>query len=105
MLAAVKEGDVKKVAELMRQDPGFDVNVDQDGDGCTLLHFACYDSKRSAVIPLLLAHRDIDVNVKDMDEWTPFYWACGGRPFCILEMLKDSRVNVNEPDNAGEIQK
>jgi len=102
MLAAVKEGDVKKVAELMRQDPGFDVNVDQDGDGCTLLHFACYDSKRSAVIPLLLAHPDIDVNVKDMDEWTPFYWACyGGYTSCVREMLKDSRVKLNEPRNDG----
>ena len=60
------------LAELIRQDPGFDVNVDQDGDGCTLLHFACYDSKRSAVIPLLLAHPDIDVNVKDNYGCTPF---------------------------------
>jgi len=27
MLAAVQSGDVKKLAELMRQDPGFDVNM------------------------------------------------------------------------------
>jgi len=31
MLRAVKDGDAKKVAELMRQDPGFNVNMDQDG--------------------------------------------------------------------------
>jgi len=27
MLAAVKEGDAKELSELMRQDPGFDVNM------------------------------------------------------------------------------
>ena len=62
MLAAVCDGDVKELAELMRQDPDFKVNMAQDGNGRTLLHFACLDSERSAVIPLLLAHPDIDVN-------------------------------------------
>jgi len=65
MLAAVKKGDAKRLAELMRQDPGFKVNM-LDGNGLTLLHYACLDSDRSAVIPLLLAHPDIDVNVKDI---------------------------------------
>jgi len=60
MLVAVREGDVKKVAELMRQDPGFDVNQ-EDEDGYTLLYYAGLESSRSAVIPLLLAHPDIDV--------------------------------------------
>ena len=65
MLAAVEKGDAKKLAELIRQDPGFDVNMDQNGSGRTLLHYACQGSSRSAVIPLLLlAHPDIDVNVR-----------------------------------------
>ena len=38
MLAAVKSGDAKKLAELMRQDPGFNVNMDRNGNGSTLLH-------------------------------------------------------------------
>jgi len=99
MLAAVQSGDAKELAELMRQDPGFNVNMDENGDGSTLLHYACIDSKRSAVIPLLLAHPDIDVNVKDDEDGrTPFYWACHfGNTSCVREMLKDSRVNVNEP--------
>jgi len=37
MKAAVESGDAKKVAELIRQDPGFKVNMDQNGDGDTLL--------------------------------------------------------------------
>ena len=65
MLAAVVDGDAKKLAELMRQDPGFKVNMEMDGLRRTLLHEACIDSDRSAVIPLLLAHPGIDVNLKD----------------------------------------
>jgi len=102
MLAAVLDGDVKKVAELMRQDPGFDVNMGLDAYGFTLLHFACDGSQRSAVIPLLLAHPDIDVNMKDKSGWTPFFYTCLGYTSCAREMLKDSRVKVNEPDNSGE---
>ena len=56
---------------------------------------------RSAVIPLLLAHPGIDVNVKDEDGQTPFYIACYGRTSCVREMLKDSSVKVNEPNNYG----
>jgi len=99
MLAAVKNGDAKKVAELMRQDPGFKVNMGQDEDGWTLLHRACNSDSRSAVIPLLLAHPDIDVNITDKyGGTTPFYFACHGNTSCVREMLKDSRVNVNEPN-------
>ena len=99
MLAAVREGDVKKLAELMRQDPGFNVNK-RDGYRRTLLHFACYEESSSAVIPLLLAHPDIDVNAKNIYGGTPFYHACrnGSPPSCVRELLKDSRVKVNEPD-------
>ena len=101
MEAAVKEGNAKKLSELMRQDPGFDVNKDL-GRGSTLLHHACFEDSRSAVIPLLLAHPDIDVNVKDRGGFTAFMNACSkGSTFCVREMLKDSRVKVNEPDNNG----
>ena len=41
MLDAVKSGDAKKVAELIRQDPGFKVNMSQDGYRQTFLHWAC----------------------------------------------------------------
>ena len=101
MLAAVESGDAKKLAELIRQDPGFEVNMAVGGAGQTLLHYACDENHRSAVIPLLLAHPDMDVNVKDRSGYTPFSYACGGRPSCVREMLKDSRVKVNEPDNDG----
>jgi len=100
MWAAVEKGDVKELAELIKQVPAFEVN-DQDEYGETLLHFACSEDSRSAVIPLLLAHPDIDVNVKDEGRETPFYWACNGNTSCVREMLKDSRVKVNEPHDDG----
>ena len=101
MEAAVCDEDAKKLAELIREDPGFKVNMAVDGDGQSLLHYACDGDSRSAVIPLLLAHPDIDVNVKNKGGATPFFRACCGRPSCVREMLKDSRVKMNEPQNYG----
>ena len=103
MLAAVCDGDAKKLAELMRQDPGFKVNMNRNEKGWTLLHYACFERWRSPVIPVLLAHPDIDVNLKEGDHGaSPFYFACRhGRTPCVREMLKDSRVKVNEPEDEG----
>jgi len=101
MLAAVENGDVRELAELMRQDPGFEVNMAVHEDGATILHHACLQDSRSAVIPLLLAHPGIDVNLKDRDGYTPFYFACCGHTSCVREMLKDSRVKVKEPKKGG----
>ena len=91
------------LAELIRQDPGFKVNMAQNDSGWTLLHYACHRVSRFAVIPLLLAHPGINVNVKDMFGQTPFYFACSdGNPTCVREMLKDSRVKEDESDDGGE---
>jgi len=91
------------LAELIRQDPGFNVNMELDGQRLTLLHHACGRDGSSALIPLLLAHPDIDVNSKDVGGITPFFFACGtGRISCLREMLKDSRVNQNEPADNGK---
>jgi len=99
MLTAVCKGDAKGLAALMRKDPGFKVNG-QDENGWALLHIACNSNSRSAVIPLLLAHPDIDVNLKSKVGKASFYYACrDGSTSCVREMLKDSRVKVNEPDN------
>jgi len=99
MLAAVESGDVKKVAERITQDPGFKVNMAVDGAGQTLLHYACDENHRSPVITLL---PDIDANVKNTKGETPFHIACAnGLASCAREMLKDSRVKLNVPNNRG----
>jgi len=96
--AAVREGDARKLAELIRQDRRLDVNNQEGYFGSTALHSACVESHRSPVIPLLLAHPKINVNLKDNGDQTPFFWACReGRTSCVREMLKDSRVEVNDP--------
>ena len=101
MLTAVEKGDAKELAELMRQNPGFSVNQ-QGVDRDTLLHHACKADWRSAVIPLLLAHPDIDVNSKNVHGSTPFYIACFyERPSCVRELLKDAKEKVNECNNHG----
>ena len=76
MQDAIGKGDARRLGELIRQDPGFNVNK-PDGNGITFLHFACMGAdSRSAVIPLLLAHPNIEVNSKSKDGETPFYYAC-----------------------------
>jgi len=103
MLAAVENGDVKKVAELLKHNPGFKVNMRLDEHEWTLVHHACLANHRSAVIPLLLAHPDIDVNSRSENGSTPFFFAClDGTTSCVREMLKDPRVKVNAPDYDGK---
>ena len=54
------------------------------------------------MIPLLLAHPDIHVNVKNVYGQTPFYLASrNGYTSCVREMLKDSWVSVEEPSIDG----
>jgi len=91
---------VRKLVELMKEEPGFDVNK-PDGNGCTLLHAACLQEDRSAIIPLLLAHPGINVNLRDINGSTPFFYACCGYTSSVRQLLKDPRVRVNEPDNDG----
>jgi len=94
MWEAVIDGDAAEFAVRMRQDRGFDVNMDLDGRGQTLLHYAGSRSNRSAVIPLLLAHPNIDANAKVKYGSTPFHFACCGYPSCVREMLKESLHSV-----------
>jgi len=98
MLAAVQYGEAKELAELIQQDPGFNVNMDH-GNGNTFLHLACCEDSGSAVIPLLLAHPGVDVNVKDGSGNTPFMFACYNEcTSCVREMLKDSRMSPTMMD-------
>ena len=102
MLTAVCHGNAMKVAMmLMGNNPGFDVNMEQDEYRLSLMHHACVGGNRTAVIPFLLAHPGIEVNLKNEYGFPPFFYACSGRPSCVREMLKDSRVKVNEPGDDG----
>jgi len=95
------DGKVEEMKEILRDNPTLDVNWTKDEDGCSALYLTCSNGHDSAV-SVLLAHPDIDVNLKNMDGDTPFGNACyHGNTSCVQEMLKDSRVNVNEVNQYG----
>jgi len=58
--------------------------------------------RHDSVVVFLLAHADIEVNLKDKEGWTPFMHACYlGNYSCVRLLLKDSRVKVDEPNKDG----
>jgi len=79
-----------------------DVNgADDQVSGETALHricSSCYDH----LLPFLLNHPDIDVNVKNNSGHTPFVVACKSGKFqCVRQLLMDSRVRVNDGNSGG----
>jgi hypothetical protein len=67
----------------------------------TCLQIAC-EYGRSSIVPLLLAHPDINVNQKNNWGGTPLLLACvEGHTRVVRLMLKDARVLINEPSNSG----
>jgi hypothetical protein len=97
---AALRGRENEVMEILMMDPTVDVNWRFEQDGRTALHGACFNG-RSKIVSMLLAHPDVDVNKKSKKGETPFMLACKVRDFSILLMLRDSRVQVNEPENGG----
>ena len=88
--------------DILRGNLGLNVNWRNEGEnGTTALLRACRHG-RDAIVSILLAHPDIDVNQKDDDGYTAFMWACtNGKSVCVRLLLGDSRVEVNEPRNDG----
>lgn len=60
-LHAATWGDEISVLEILKENPGLNVNC-TDKHGTTALHWACFNGLEEAV-SVLLAHPDIDVNV------------------------------------------
>jgi len=57
---------------------------------------------RDSVVSILLAHPDVDPNLKQEYGYTPFSTACAkGKTSCVRLPLQDHRVKVNEPDRDG----
>jgi len=99
---AANGGKVEEVKSILRKNPSLNVNwKNEQRDARTALYSACFEGHDS-VVSILLAHPGISPNLKQKDGSTPFYYACCGRPSCVREMLKDSRVKVNEPNNSGQ---
>ena len=100
---AVGAGQVEEVKEILRNNPNLNVNwVDtRDYNKPTALCCAARLGHDS-IVSTLLAHPDINVNLKNKHGYTPFTIACcNGHP-CVRLLLKDPRVLVNEPGNSGD---
>ena len=89
--------------EILRSNPNLKVNWKNDKDSdYTALYRACVNGHDS-IVSILLAHPDIDVNVKNGNGYTPFNTARNNSKIsCVELLLHDSRVNPNEPNNSGE---
>jgi len=99
---AAEAGRVQEVKNFLDGNPTLNVNWRDDHPeefGFSALLCACHHGYQ-AMISLLLAHPNIDVNQKDDYENTPFKTVCyRGDTSCVRMLLKDSRVDVNEPDS------
>jgi len=87
----------REVKELLRNNPHLDVNwKNKWDDSWTALHIASRGG-HDPILAILLAHPNIDVNVKNKSGTTPLMMACGsGSISTVILLLKDARVNINE---------
>ena len=96
---AVGDGNVEEVKEILMSNPNLDVNWKDDA-GWSALYIA-FEKDCDSVVSILLAHPDINVNLKVYGS-TAFKWACqGGRTSRVRLLLKDQRVGINKPDYQG----
>ena len=96
------KGKVENVKDILRKNPSLNVNWKNEGDHArTALVAACWNGHDS-VVSILLAHPDIDPNLKSEFGYTPFRSACfRGYTSCVRLLLQDQRVKVKEPDDFG----
>jgi len=94
---------VEEVKSILRKNPSLNVNWKNEGDlANTALFTACWKGHDS-VVSILLAHPDIDPNLKQENGWTPFWTASWlGNTSCVRLLLQDHRVMVNEPNDKLE---
>jgi hypothetical protein len=99
LFAAVEEGDVGLVGQLLRECPRVDINWRKEArySSTAALPTACLSGDLQ-MIALLLTHPDIDVNVRTGFEGrrNPFSILCEKRHiFCLRFLLQDPRVIVS----------
>ena len=100
--SAAFNGKVEEVKSILRKNPSLNVNWKNEECGAeTALSAACFNGHDS-VVSVLLAHPDIDPNLKQKDGWTPFMTACwSGKTSGVRLLLQDQRVMINEPNIEG----
>ncbi len=94
---AVKAGDVKKVAALLKKHPDLISSKDDHGD--TPLHVAAAIGSAD-VAGLLLGH-GADVNARDADGDTPMHTAAGAGQTNVARLLLDFGADANAKNKDG----
>ena len=99
---ATAGGRVSEVSSLLRNHPEIDVNwTNPDNYQWTPLHAASRYG-HVEVVKLLLAHPDINVNLKSRGGQTPLSLGCKYGQVSVVEvLLKDRHVNVTLNDKEG----
>ena len=104
---AVYNGDLEEARRLLK-NPTIDVNwrnhleTSVYKDSSPLYHTFGRTEEAFIISKMLLAHPDIDVNVKTASGDTPFLGGLRGEnELTIQEFLKDARVDINARDNEG----
>ena len=92
---AVRNGDLKRVQELIRV--GADVNGPYRDN--PLLHLAIKKGHVDIALALLVA--GANVHAKDADGWTALRWACLVGKEIVIQALIDKGSRVNERDGFG----
>jgi len=95
-------GNVKWAGEILRENESINVNWKNPTEfDETALYTACYYDN-AEIVALLLAHPNIDVNLKNTFGQTAFFNALVlGRVESVKLLLEDSRVDINERANCG----
>jgi len=86
---AAKDGKVDELKEILRNNPNIDVNWEGNlGSGHSPLTVACQGG-RGAIVSILLAHPNIDANMKNKSGWTPFNYSCSmGKTILLYRELQ-----------------
>jgi hypothetical protein len=91
LLKLIRGGKAEEVKQFLLDNPTFNVTeVVREGDGWTYLHSACAVGHHE-IVSALVAHPDINVNLKNSEGFTPFLVGCwGGYVEVVKVLLKDS---------------
>jgi ankyrin repeat protein len=96
---AAAADDVASVAEFIRR--GGDVNLPEDGDGWTPLHFAAYTGNLR--LAMLLVNSGADVNKRcPKAGYPPLHLAVQWRNWSVVELLVKRGADLASRDSSGK---
>ncbi len=96
---ATSLGHVKRVAELLRVDPGLATNW--SGDGFTALHFACFFSREEIALLLLQHGASVTAAARNPMKVTPLHSAAAAQDLSLVRALLEHGALPNARQQQG----